>query len=113
MRSNVQALFPEPESVVETRFEELWKRWPNKAKKALARAKYEAVLKGLKTRTLDKDSGFYVEIEVGAGEEEILAGAKSYLDSQFDRNTYRYKDDGRFIPHLATWLNQGRWEDFS
>ena len=21
------------------------------------------------------------------------------------------EQNGRFIPHLATWLNQGRWED--
>ncbi len=113
MQPNVVTLFPEPEKAVQSRFEELWKRWPNHAKKALAKAKYEAVLKGMKTRTLDKDSGGYVEIELEAGEDEILAGAKAYLDSQFDRTTYRYKDGGKYIPMLSTWLNGGRWMDFS
>lgn len=101
--------FGKPE--VQSRFEELWKSWPNKAKKPLARAKYEAILKGLRTRTMDKDSGSFVEIELLAGEDEILAGARAYLDSQVDRNTFKLKDGGKFIPHLATWLNQGRWQD--
>lgn len=96
-----------------SRFEELWKLWPNKSKKPLARAKYDAIVKGgFKTRTLDKDSGMFMDIELTASAETILAGAKSYLSSQIDRNTYRLKDDGRFIPHLSTWLNGGRWEDW-
>jgi hypothetical protein len=37
---------------------------------------------------------------------------KAYVDAQIDRRTFKLKDDGRFIPHLATFLNQGRWEDF-
>lgn len=95
------------------RFEELWKLWPNKAKKVVARAKYDAILKGrYTTRTLDKDSGQYVEIELTATEEQILAGARAYVDSQIDKRTFRLKDEGRFIPHLSTWLNGGRWEDF-
>lgn len=93
------------------RFEDIWKLWPNKSKKPLARAKYEAILEGLKTRTLDRDSGNYVEIELKATEDEIIAGIKAYLASQVDRNTYKLKDGGRFIPHLATFLNGGRYED--
>ena len=109
MRENVVRLLPEPE---QSRFEEVWKLWPNKAKKVLAKAKYDAILKGrFKTKTLDKDSGQYIPLELEATPDAILAGAKAYIDSQVDRRTYKLKDDGRFIPHLATWLNQGRWED--
>lgn len=109
----VVPLFPEPESQIEaSRFEEIWAAWPNKSKKPLARAKYEAILKGgYDTRTLDKDSGQYIPIQLSATEDMILAGVKKYLDTQLDRKTYRWKDEGKYIPHLATWLNQGRWED--
>lgn len=105
---NVVRLFETPQGD----FEAIWRLWPNKAKKPLARAKYEAILKGgFHTRTLDRDSGLYVDIELNAAPDAILAGAKAYLDSQVDRRTYRLRDDGKYIPHLATWLNGGRWED--
>jgi len=110
MRENVVRLFDEPEP---SRFDEVWALWPNKAKKPLARAKYEAILKGgYDTRTLDKDSGQYIPIQLSATEDMILAGVKKYLDTQLDRKTYRWKDEGKYIPHLATWLNGGRYEDF-
>lgn len=110
--SNVQALFPEVHSEP-SRFDDLWKIWPRKDGKAIARTKYDAIVKGgFKSRSLDKSSGQYVELELSATAEEIIAGAKAYAASQIDRNTYRFKDDGRFIPHLATWLGAGRWMDF-
>ena len=110
--TNVSRLFPDAEPEP-SRFEEVWKLWPNKAKKPLARAKYEAILKGgYDTRTLDRDSGTYVAIELTATPEAILCGVKKYIDRELDRNTYRYRDDGKYIPHLATWLNGGRWEDW-
>jgi len=111
MRSNVQALFPEPERALDSRFEEVWRMWPNKAKKPLAKARYQALLKGpMKTRTLDRDSGQFVEIEVEAGEDEIEAGVKAYLKSQITKD-FKMKDDGKYIPHLSTFLNQGRFLD--
>lgn len=112
--SNVLHLFAEPTAVAEpSRFEEIWKFWPRKEGKPLAKAKYAAIVKGgFKTRTLDKDSGQFVEIELSASEEEIIRGSKAYLDSQFDKSTYRYKDGGKFIPHFATFLNKGGWEGF-
>lgn len=109
----VVSLFPtEAIQVAECRFEEVWKLWPVKSKKPLARAKYLSILKGCKTRTMDKDSGMFVEIELEATEDQIVAGIKKYLASQVDKNTYKLKDGGKYIPHLATFLNQGRWEDF-
>ncbi len=113
--TNVVGLFdtPKPIQAQATRFEEIWTMWPVKAKKPLAKAKYDAIIQGqFKTRTLDKDSGCYVDIELTASEAEIIAGAKAFLSSQIDKNTYRFKDDGKYLPHLATWLNQGRFEDF-
>ncbi len=108
----VTPLFPSPNEASQSRFEECWKAWPNKAKKPLARARYEAVLKGLKTRTLDRDSGQFVELDLKATEDEILAGIKAYLKSQIDPKTYRFKDDGKYIPMLSVWINGGRWEDW-
>ncbi len=111
MQPNVVTLFPEPEKAVQSRFEEVWKLWPNKAKKPLAKARYDALLRGpFKTRTLDKDSGQYVDIELEASEEEIVAGIKAYLKSQITKD-FKMKDDGKYIPHLATFLNQGRFLD--
>lgn len=116
--SNVVGLFAEdftPKPTTEPKaaqFEAVWALWPNKAKKPLARAKYAAILKGCTTRTLDKDSGMYVEIDLAATEEQIVSGIKKYLASQVDKNTYKLKDGGKYIPHLATFLNQGRYEDF-
>jgi hypothetical protein len=116
--NNVLRLFPEPEPVAApvvepTRFEEIWKYWPRKEGKPLARAKYAAIISGkFKTRTMDRDSGTYAEIELSATEEEIIRGSRAYLESQFDKSTYRYKDGGKFIPHFATFLNRGGWEGF-
>ncbi len=107
---SVHQLFEEPKP--QSRFEEIWKLWPTKARKPLAKAKYDAIIHGrFKTKTLDKDSGTYVDIELEASELEIVTGVETYLKSQVDKNTYRLKDEGKYIPHLATWLNQGRWMD--
>lgn len=106
----VTALFPQ--QAQDTRFLELWTRWPKdrRTKKPATRAKYEAVLHGVQTRTLDRDSGLYIDIYLKATEEEILAGAKDYLSAQIDPNTYKLKDGGKYIPELCTWLNRGMWE---
>lgn len=93
-------------------FEDFWKHYPRRVGKPLARTKWDAITgPGLKTRTLDRDSNSYVEIELQATPAEILEGVKRYRDSQIDRQTYRLKDNGRFTAHPATWLNQGRWMD--
>ncbi len=42
----------------------------------------------------------------------IIKAAKEYLSSQVDKNTYRMKDDGKYIPHLNTWLNKGKFYDY-
>lgn len=112
--NNVLRLFPEPETVAApSRFNDLWAIWGRKDGKAIARAKYDAIVKGgFRTKTLDKSSGDYVPMELTATADQIIAGAKAYMAAQIDRNTYRLKDDGKFIPHLATWLGRAGWEDF-
>jgi hypothetical protein len=98
---------------VDAAFELFWKAYPKRVGKPLAKAKFrEIVTKGLKTRTLDRDSGCYVEIDLQATVDEIIAGAKAYARSQIDRdNGYKLKDGGKYTCHPASWLNQGRWMD--
>jgi hypothetical protein len=112
MRDNLYRLFPEP--VAEpSRFPELWLLWPRKDGKAVARAKFDAIVKGgFRTNTLDKSSGTFIPMELSATADEIIAGAKAYAASQIDKNTYRFKDEGKFIPWLQTWLGRGGWMDF-
>lgn len=116
--SNVVGLFaddftPKPtKEIAATRFDECWKLWPVKQGKMIAKAKYLAILKGCSSRTLEKDSGMFISLELHATEDEIVNGIKKYLASQVDKNTYRMKDDGKYIPHLATFLNRGRWADY-
>lgn len=112
--SNVHRLFADiPAPAPQGDFEALWKVWPRKDGKAVARAKYLAIIKGgYETRTLDKSSQMFIPMELSATPEEILAGAKAYVLSQIDKRTYRMKDDGKFIPHLATWLGRAGWQDF-
>ena len=110
--TNVHQLFPEtkPEP---SRFDELWTIWPRKDGKAIARTKFEAIVRGrYRTNTLDKSSGTYIPMELSATADEIIAGAKAYAASQIDKNTYRFKDEGKYVPHLATWLGRAGWEDF-
>lgn len=66
-------------------FDAFWSAYPRKVGKDDARRKYAQVVKG------------------GAKPEEILAGLK--------RTRFDTREAGRFIPHPATWLHQGRWQD--
>ena len=43
-------------------------------------------------------------------DEELLAVMISAVEKQKQSEQWR-KDNGQFIPHPATWLNQRRWED--
>lgn len=110
---NVIRLFGEPAGVVQGDFDAVWAMWPRKEGKVVARQKYLAIIKGgYVTRTLDKSSGEFITVELSATPEQIIAGVKAYVASQIDTRTYRLKDDGKFIPHLATWLGRAGWQDF-
>ncbi len=115
--SNVLRLFDEPVAAPAPvgDFEAVWKLWPRKDGKAIARAKYLGIVGGqYQTKTLDKSSGQFIELELSATEAQILAGAKAYLASQKAKGSgaYGYVDGGKWIPHLATWLGRAGWEDW-
>lgn len=66
-------------------FDVFWLAYPRKVGKDDARKKHALAL------------------QRGVKPEEILAGLK--------RTRFDTREGGRFIPHPATWLNQGRWQD--
>ena len=108
--SNVIAM-SQPET---DRFQECWLAYPKprREKMAICKAKWNAITgPGLKTRTFDKDSNSYIEIELHATPDEIIAAVKKFAERHIDKTTYKYKDDGKFICQFSTWLNQGRWLD--
>lgn len=101
-------------SPAQDRFEEFWQAYPRRVGKPLARAKFLQITgEGLKTRTLDKDSNTYVSIELRATPDELIDGAKRYYDRnrKHGAGEYGFVDDGKFLCHPSTWLNQGRWMD--
>lgn len=69
-------------------FEQFWKAYPRKIGKASARR---------------------VWMKVGQGN-GFLARTLVALAAQVQSEQWR-REGGRFIPHPATWLNQGRWDD--
>jgi hypothetical protein len=95
-------------------FNEWWTVYPKKVGKPLAQAKWNAITNGgLRTRTLDKDSGTYVEIDLRATPEELIEGARRYDERNRKQGVgeYGYVDNGKYLCHPSTWLNQGRWMD--
>ena len=76
------------ESGVKGKFNKFWNAYPNKKGKDAAYRKFEA---------LNPDECLLL----------TLLGA---IENQKRSEDWR-KDNGQFIPHPATWLNQGRWKD--
>lgn len=77
-----------------THFEKFWAEYPNKTSKKKASEKWLNLFKALTTAEADK---LFSEVIVG------LERAKK--SSQWQ------KDNGQYIPHPTTWLNQERWKD--
>ena len=73
---------------VEMRFTRFWKQYPKKVAKMVARMAF--------TR-LDPD-------------DDLLGVMLAALERQKASEAWT-KDDGRYIPYPATWINQRRWED--
>ena len=67
---------------LDPRFEEFWQEYPRKTGKEAARRAWE-------------------KASARVGADAILAGLRAAL----------WPSDSQFIPHPATWLNQGRWDD--
>lgn len=69
-------------------FEEFWKEYPRKVSKKAAKGKFLSLCKDEETFR------------------EILAGL------QLQKSCEQWnKENGKYIPHPATWLNQERWKD--
>lgn len=100
-------------------FDDFWRLCPKKVGKPIAEAKWRAITspQGMMTRTLDRDSGLYIDIHLKATPEELIAGMKRYCMEQCPTSTWeeiaqgraRLKDGGKYTCHPSTWLNQGRW----
>ncbi len=77
-----------PDCLYTSSFEIFWKEYPKKIGKGYARKIWQKVKpdKSLLKIILDKIA-------------------------EFKQSDQWQKDSGQFIPHPATWLNQGRWED--
>jgi len=79
-----------PEGVERGAFEVFWEIYPRKVGKQDARRAYERAAKG-------KGPDF---------KNKILKALEDQKKSE-----QWTRENGRFIPHPATWLNQGRWDD--
>lgn len=71
--------------IIEQTFEKLWSAYPVKKGKGAAKTSFEKAANKLSLETL-------------------AAKLDAYIISVQGR-------DKRYIPHLTTWLNQGRWDD--
>ena len=76
-----------PYSTIEEAFESFWNEYPNRKGKGKAREAFKKAIKKTSISTM------------------VEAVRKQRQGSQWK------KDEGRYIPYPATWLNQERWED--
>jgi hypothetical protein len=79
---------PQPPKGIEARFERFWKSYPRKVGKDAARKKFEQ----------RKPDDVLLD-------DMLQAIADQAMSEQWLR------DGGQYIPHPATWLSQGRWQD--
>lgn len=84
-----------------TPFDIFWKAFPRKVGKSLCRAKFEVIT----TVGMDiKIDGHRINLR--ASPEDVIRAAKAYATVTWDEDI-----ETQFMPHPATWLNQGRFED--
>ena len=79
---------PKGAVVVVTKFDEFWKAYPRKTGKGAALKSWKKINPSDSTA------------------QQIIDSLPAHIASE-----QWQKDNGQFIPHPATWLNQGRWED--
>ena len=80
---------PKIVTLTEKRFEEFWTLYPRKVGKLKA---YQS----------------FKKINPNA---ELFAKIMDALQDNLDNNANWRRDNGQYIPHPTTWLNQGRWDD--
>lgn len=120
MKTNIVPLFDDHQPTPRAdpaAFEAFWKTYPypRRQGKAVAKAKFDQITTvGLKTRTLDKDSGQYVELTLQDTPENIIKGTEAYANSHKNAGSgaFGYKDNGKFIMQPNTFLNRGAWMDW-
>ena len=83
-----QAKVVDHPSAADLRFENFWQAYPRKKAKDAARKAFDK-------RRVD---------------DALLADMLGAIATQSHSDEWT-KDGGQFIPHPATWLNQGRWQD--
>jgi hypothetical protein len=94
------------------RFDEFWEIYPKHTGRPVAKFKWDEITNGgLTTQTLDRDSGTYVTLRLQATADELIEGARRYRKKNTDKNSYRIKDEGKYIVSPANWLNRGMWMD--
>lgn len=76
-----------PKGGHEVAFKLFWEEYPRKVGKIAARKAFDRAIK------------------LATIEDMLMAISRQKVSDQWK------KDNGAFIPHPATWLNQGRWED--
>jgi hypothetical protein len=76
------------QTAVQRRFDEFWALYPNK------KAKQDAIKAWGKIKP----------------DEALFSSIMDAVREQLQSEDWR-KENGRFIPHPATWLNSGRWDD--
>lgn len=69
-------------------FENFWSRYPRKAGKGKARESFQKI----------------------SPDKELLVKILNAVEQQKKSEQWQ-KENGKYIPNPATWLNQGRWED--
>jgi hypothetical protein len=82
--------YTNPDGLKVELFNSFWKAYPKKVARQACEKKFYQVIEKLNTSIVPKI---------------LEAIEKQKLTDQWQ------KDGGKFIPHPATWLNQGRWED--
>ena len=73
---------------IETLFGVFWNKYPRKA---------------------GKDAAF-IAFEKRKPDEQMLDEMLKAIELQSESDAWQ-KNDGQYIPHPSTWLNQGRWKD--
>lgn len=92
IKINIPPISPKGDLIVS--FDKFWRIYPKKVAKKSAQKKFDSIFKKLPPDKFD----LLLQIIITALE----------LQKKSDKWT---RDNGRFIPHAATWLNGERWKD--
>jgi hypothetical protein len=84
-----------------TKFDEFWAAYPRRVGKALCRAKFNKIT-GSGLRVTIEGETFTLQDDA----DDIIKSAKAFTQRGINGDA-----EQKYIPHPATWLNQGRYED--